>query len=368
MINHMKNKSKFYTGVLVLLAFAVVFGGWFLTVKLLKQREEKFLAGTGAVSMKASEMSLFADNKKGSVTEKNIITTVEGGDAGNADTAAGILAVIEDPETETEFHGISMSESVRARILIVWEEAETRVIHEPEEDQMNMEQAIVTGQDWIKSMAGYGKIPDRLKDYVFEETYASFYTPQSKGVLYPEFDKSLFSYWNVQFEGEGISVGMKIHAASGEVWYADFSVEDNLVEYSMVSYPGAGDSGESNFAAESPGQAGDSEESDSVAGSPGAGNSGESDSAAESPEAGTSGEVVGFVQSDAPGELLERAFPFMVKDGVGKESVTDLRENTVYQMFPEGSVYAAVRRYNLYAKGNENVTVTVFWIGSREKM
>ncbi len=332
MINHMKNKSKFYTGVLVLLAFAVVFGGWFLTVKLLKQREEKFLAGTGAVSMKASEMSLFADNKKGSVTEKNIITTVEGGDAGNADTAAGILAVIEDPETETEFHGISMSESVRARILIVWEEAETRVIHEPEEDQMNMEQAIVTGQDWIKSMAGYGKIPDRLKDYVFEETYASFYTPQSKGVLYPEFDKSLFSYWNVQFEGEGISVGMKIHAASGEVWYADFSVEDNLVEYSMVSYPGA------------------------------------SDSAAESPEAGTSGEVVGLVQSDAPGELLERAFPFMVKDGVGKESVTDLRENTVYQMFPEGSVYAAVRRYNLYAKGNENVTVTVFWIGSREKM
>ncbi|MCI9315249.1 MAG: hypothetical protein HFI57_09780 [Lachnospiraceae bacterium] len=328
----MKNKSKFYTGVLVLLAFAVVFGGWFLTVKLLKQREEKFLAGTGAVSMKASEMSLFADNKKGSVTEKNIITTVEGGDAGNADTAAGILAVIEDPETETEFHGISMSESVRARILIVWEEAETRVIHEPEEDQMNMEQAIVTGQDWIKSMAGYGKIPDRLKDYVFEETYASFYTPQSKGVLYPEFDKSLFSYWNVQFEGEGISVGMKIHAASGEVWYADFSVEDNLVEYSMVSYPGA------------------------------------SDSAAESPEAGTSGEVVGLVQSDAPGELLERAFPFMVKDGVGKESVTDLRENTVYQMFPEGSVYAAVRRYNLYAKGNENVTVTVFWIGSREKM
>ncbi len=332
MINHMKNKSKFYTGVLVLLAFAVVFGGWFLTVKLLKQREEKFLAGTGAVSMKASEMSLFADNKKGSVTEKNIITTVEGGDAGNADTAAGILAVIEDPETETEFHGISMSESVRARILIVWEEAETRVIHEPEEDQMNMEQAIVTGQDWIKSMAGYGKIPDRLKDYVFEETYASFYTPQSKGVPYPEFDKSLFSYWNVQFEGEGISVGMKIHAASGEVWYADFSVEDNLVEYSMVSYPGA------------------------------------SDSAAESPEAGTSGEVVGLVQSDAPGELLERAFPFMVKDGVGKESVTDLRENTVYQMFPEGSVYAAVRRYNLYAKGNENVTVTVFWIGSREKM
>lgn len=337
MINHMKNKSKFYTGVLVLLAFAVVFGGWFLTVKLLKQREEKFLAGTGAVSMKASEMSLFADNKKGSVTEKNIITTVEGGDAGNADTAAGISSVIEDPETETEFHGISMSESVRARILIVWEEAETRVIHEPEEDQMNMEQAIVTGQDWIKSMAGYGKIPDRLKDYVFEETYASFYTPQSKGVLYPEFDKSLFSYWNVQFEGEGISVGMKIHAASGEVWYADFSVEDNLVEYSMVSYPGAGDSGES-------------------------------DSAAESPEAGTSGEVVGLVQSDAPGELLERAFPFMVKDGVGKESVTDLRENTVYQMLPEGSVYAAVRRYNLYAKGNENVTVTVFWIGSREKM
>ena len=337
MINHMKNKSKFYTGVLVLLAFAVVFGGWFLTVKLLKQREEKFLAGTGAVSMKASEMSLFADNKKGSVTEKNIITTVEGGDAGNADTAAGILAVIEDPETETEFHGISMSESVRARILIVWEEAETRVIHEPEEDQMNMEQAIVTGQDWIKSMAGYGKIPDRLKDYVFEETYASFYTPQSKGVPYPEFDKSLFSYWNVQFEGEGISVGMKIHAASGEVWYADFSVEDNLVEYSMVSYPGAGDSGES-------------------------------DSAAKSPEAGTSGEVVGLVQSDAPEELLERAFPFMVKDGVGKESVTDLRENTVYQMFPEGSVYAAVRRYNLYAKGNENVTVTVFWIGSREKM
>lgn len=338
MINHMKNKSKFYTGVLVLLAFAVVFGGWFLTVKLLKQREEKFLAGTGAVSMKASEMSLFADNKKGSVTEKNIITTVEGGDAGNADTAAGILAVIEDPETETEFHGISMSESVRARILIVWEEAETRVIHEPEEDQMNMEQAIVTGQDWIKSMAGYGKIPDRLKDYVFEETYASFYTPQSKWVLYPEFDKSLFSYWNVQFEGEGISVGMKIHAASGEVWYADFSVEDNLVEYSMVSYPGAGDSGESDSVAESPGQAGDS------------------------------GEVVGLVQSDAPEELLERAFPFMVKDGVGKESVTDLRENTVYQMFPEGSVYAAVRRYNLYAKGNENVTVTVFWIGSREKM
>lgn len=42
-------KGKMYTLIPFLLSFCVVIGGWFLTKKLLNQREEEFLNSTGQI-------------------------------------------------------------------------------------------------------------------------------------------------------------------------------------------------------------------------------------------------------------------------------------------------------------------------------
>lgn len=192
-------KSKRYTLCVCVLSFLVVFGGWFVTAGLLKQREAKFLAGMGAVELQSSQIALFAEN----------------GSQGEAQRST--------PESVKEaFRGMEMAERTRMLVLCVWEYGGSEQPHEPREGQMNMEQAIDAGRDWIRSVAGYGNIPSELANCDFDKTSATLCTIDSQLILSDLEDLQL-SYWTVRFAGSDSTVTLKIHAASGEVWRAQIA-------------------------------------------------------------------------------------------------------------------------------------------------
>lgn len=193
----MMSKSRIYASLMFLTAVCVIFGGWFLTERLLIRREERFLNSTGTIAVQSEEISFLADNSLKAAQEQ-----------------------AEEPEA---FQGQEMTEDTRALVLAVWENGGRELPHEPLPGQMDMKQAIDTGKRWVQTMAAYGVFTDALQECDFDATRAELCTidtPMRKSM-----EAMLYSYWKIWFIKEGTSVELKIHAASGEVWKAKVSVE-----------------------------------------------------------------------------------------------------------------------------------------------
>lgn len=195
-------KSRIYTFAMFLLAVCIIFGGWFITVKLLKQREEKFLGSTGRIKVQTEETALFADNEQNSNEE-------------NEDTEIA----------QDGFRGQAMSEYTRALVLAVWDYGGNEVPHEPLYGQMDREQAVDAGQNWIKNMAEHGVFTDELQESDSDMVKAGLYTIDTP-LIVSDMDRSVYSYWKVQYLKSGVLVDLTIHASSGEVWMASISVEE----------------------------------------------------------------------------------------------------------------------------------------------
>ena len=191
-------KSKVYTSAMFLLAVCIIFVGWFITVRLLRRRVEKYIASTGRVEMQMAETALFADSERDAQKEE----------------AAG----------QEEFRRQVMSEYTRALVLAVWEYGGSEVPHEPLPKQMNMEQAIDTGKKWIENMAAHGVFIDELQEGESDMVSASLFTLDTP-LIVGDLDRSMYSYWKVQFIKSDAEVELTIHADSGEVWMASISVE-----------------------------------------------------------------------------------------------------------------------------------------------
>lgn len=302
-----------------MLSFFAVFGGWFLTVGLLESKEENFLAREGSVILHSAESTLLTEE-----AEKADDEIAAGAEVIEAESIKEESRDIEFTEWQEEqvtehaaggetgqetdeigFHGVTMSERTRFQVLSVWEKGGSELLHEPKPGQMNMEQAICAGQEWIRSMAGYGNIPKELSGCDFDKTSASLCALDVQAQLRDDegaLDEAMLSYWTVRFEKSNTIVSLKIHAASGEVWEADFSVED------------------------------------------------------ENKLAETLDE----------GALLDRAFPFVQADAAPRELVLDLRTCTVYQSFPDGLVCAAVKRYDIHVNDKKPIKRIIFWIHTNE--
>ena len=149
------NKSKLYAVVVFLLSFGVVIGGWFLTGTLLRQKQEEFLDRTGRIALQPAENSLFSSNQPG-------------------DTEG-------DLADDTLFEGQLLSEGMMAEVLAVWESGGNELPHEPQKGQMNMEQAIETGKEWIADMAGCGIVPEELAECDFDKVTARLCRPDRSG-------------------------------------------------------------------------------------------------------------------------------------------------------------------------------------------
>lgn len=190
-------KSRVYTSAVFLLAVCIIFGGWFITVRLLRQRADKFIASTGRVEMQMAETALFADSEQDAQ---------------------------EEAEVQEEFRGQVMSEYTRALVLAVWEYGGNEVPHEPLPKQMNMEQAIDAGKKWIENMTAHGVFTDELQEGESDMVSASLFTLDTP-LIVGDLDRSMYSYWKVQFIKSDAEVELTIHADSGEVWMANISVE-----------------------------------------------------------------------------------------------------------------------------------------------
>lgn len=185
------NKSILYTILIVFCSFTVVSSGWFLMNKILDRKEEKILGQMGQI-------------------------TVETAEKDNQDTK----------DKMKSFSGQKLSEKERIKILKIWETGKKLIPHEPLEGQMNMEQAIVKGEEWIDIVEKSGNLISSGAVWEFENTSAKLCSFEDK----TEVEKEKISFWEIQYENEDIQILLKIHALSGEVWNAEISMEESQRE------------------------------------------------------------------------------------------------------------------------------------------
>lgn len=191
------NKRKLYALIVFLLSFGVVIGGWFLTKALLRQEQEEFLSRTGQITLQPAESSL--------------LSTGQPGEAGG------------DLTEDAAFEGQPLSEEMMAKVLAVWESGGNELPHEPQKGQMNMEQAIDTGKEWIAVMAECGIVPEELAECDFDKVTARLCTLDTQ----VDFDDSLLSCWLVQFSENDVAVSLTVHASSGKIWKASLSMKES---------------------------------------------------------------------------------------------------------------------------------------------
>ncbi|MDE6387716.1 MAG: hypothetical protein K2L82_07935 [Lachnospiraceae bacterium] len=192
------SKSRICTFAMFLLAICIIFGGWFLTERLLVKHEVNFLDSTGRIEVRSEEIKLFAENEQENTGEQ--LTQQE------------------------EFYGHEMNAYTRAKVLSVWDYGGKELPHEPMTGQMNMEQAIDAGKKWVETMAASGFFTDKLQGCEFDATKATLCTIDTPR-RYTDMEEMLYSYWKLWFVKDGVSVELMLHAASGEVWKAKFTVE-----------------------------------------------------------------------------------------------------------------------------------------------
>ena len=191
------NNSKIYVLRVFLLSFGVVVGGWFLTKVLLSQKQEEFLDRTGQIALQSTETSLLLEDQSEEADE--------------------------DLTEDTLFQEQLLSEEMMAEVLVVWESGGNELPHEPKKGQMNMEQAMDAGRNWITIMAECGIVPEKLAECDFDKVTARLCTLDAQ----VDFDDSLLSYWLVQFTENDVVVSLTIHASSGKIWKANLSMKES---------------------------------------------------------------------------------------------------------------------------------------------
>ncbi len=173
------SKEKSYTYLMCILSLIIILGGWFLTKGLLEQKEAEVLSVRGKVMMETFDSA-----------------------------ASG------------EFEGEELTEVTMIEILHVWESAGREAFHEPLEGQINMEQAMETGREWIRTLAENQVLPEELSEEKFKNIHAVLSTPENQTSL----EQNLVSYWTVTYQDGDVEIILKIHALSGRVWGADISM------------------------------------------------------------------------------------------------------------------------------------------------
>lgn len=191
-----KYKGKIYTAVVVAVSLCIVFGGWFLTKKLLDKKEEEFLNGTGTVALRSSQTALLAQE--------------------------------EAQEEANAFKEQEIPEELMQEILLLWSYGGKEMPHEPKEEQMNMEQAIEAGRRWIAVLAEHEIVPRALTNGDFDKITAQLSTVETE----TELDERLLSRWTLEYMKDDVDINLTIHAMSGEVWDANIS----MMAYSSLAY------------------------------------------------------------------------------------------------------------------------------------
>lgn len=190
-----KCREIVYTVLLLAVSLLVIFGGWFFTKWRMGEREKELLASQGRVY--------------------EIASRDDGGVSGTSEDVP--------PEGGTL---VSFTEETLYTILDAWSQGKKELPHEPEGGQMDMEQALQTGREWIGTLAGKGFLPSPLSDCRFEKMNASLSAPETEGST----DRTLLGFWHVTYEKEDIRIILSIHALSGQVFDASISMNEERMQ------------------------------------------------------------------------------------------------------------------------------------------
>lgn len=178
-------RGRIYTFLLLLLSFTVVIGGWFLTKELLRQKEAQILAKRGTVYTLSSEL------------------------------------VYQEEEQEEAFEGTEVTEDEIVNVLTAWESGgEMSYVKDPKEDEMNMDQAISAGKEWMDRLMEAGLLPD-VSDQGYYRLAATMHA------LYNSAVNARAGFWRVSYEYSAMTVDLSIHASSGQVWQAFINIHED---------------------------------------------------------------------------------------------------------------------------------------------
>lgn len=190
------SRGKIYTLLIFCVSFAVVFGGWFFTREMLDRKETVILANKGEILVEVANVDVNENNSE-----------------------AG------------KFEGAALTENEMAEVLIVWNAGGREVFHEPLAGQMNMEQAINTGREWIDRLAQSNILPGYLVESSFEDTSAVLCSLERNVSL----QENYISYWKVTYMEGDVEIILTIHALSGQVWDADITMSEDKMLYGTCS-------------------------------------------------------------------------------------------------------------------------------------
>lgn len=194
-MRHNKYRETVYTVLLLAVSLLVILGGWFFTKWRMGEREKELLAGQERVYEIASP----EDGRVSGASEDVL------------------------PEGETL---VSFTEETLYTILDAWSQGEKELPHEPEGGQMDMEQALQTGREWIGKLAGKGVLPSSLSELRFEKMNATLSAPETESSI----DRTLLGLWNVTYEKEDVRIVLAIHAVSGQIFDAGISMKEERMQ------------------------------------------------------------------------------------------------------------------------------------------
>lgn len=190
------NKGKIATFLALCLSLVVVIGGWF-TIREMLNRKENTLLNQKAVLYELSSGIETQEKESG-----------------------------EQPANE-KFEGRFLSETEMELVLKAWESGGLEVPHEPNGEQMTMDQAIFAGQEWINQITEKGILPSFLEGGAFDKVNAKLCTIDKE----VSFDDVLLSWWQITYVKEDVKIDVKIHATSGQIWKADISMNQTNMVY-----------------------------------------------------------------------------------------------------------------------------------------
>ena len=125
-----------------------------------------------------------------------------------------------DAETETTGDMIINSKLTVGQVreaLYNWNNSQYKMIHDPVEGQLSMEEAAKNAIDWLSVMK------KELQVAEFDETFYSVNAVLNLGVQEKSNKEPLqayYSFWTVRLVGKDITATLLLNAVSGEVWEA----------------------------------------------------------------------------------------------------------------------------------------------------
>lgn len=110
-----------------------------------------------------------------------------------------------------------------------WKSANRETPHEPTEEQLNMEEAIVVAKEWLYFIDELNIFPTEWLYFNNVSAYLAQKLPSAQSNI---FLPPAYSYWAVGFTNEAMSVSVTINAVTGQVWETMINVHQTDIDIS----------------------------------------------------------------------------------------------------------------------------------------